>query len=494
MKISARQGEVDKISGEALVVSSFEGMESSLIKKLNKVLGNAVGNLIRDNEFSGKFNQISVLHTEGKIPAKRILLIGLGKKEEFYFDRIRQVSAKASLHIREIGVKNFATSLHCQDMKGLSKKEIAQAMVEGTLLGLYKFDKYKTEKEKKNEVEEFTIIYEDGTNEIEEGIRIGKIMADATNFTRDLVNLPANEATPTKLVEVAKELAKRYKLKIRVLERGDMKKAGMSGLLAVSQGSVQPPKFIILEYNAGKKPTMALVGKGITFDSGGISLKPSKDMDKMKTDKAGACAVLGIIKAAAELRLPLAIIGLIPLTENLPSGSAYKPGDIIETYSKKTVEIISTDAEGRIILADALAYAGNYKPTAIMDLATLTGACIIALGDLAIGLLGNDQNLIKKIKGAGEKTWERVWELPLWKEYEEYNKSDVADVKNVGGKSGEAGTITAAAFLRTFVGETPWVHLDIASTALVEREKPYNLKGATGVGVRLIVQLLMDWS
>jgi leucyl aminopeptidase len=493
MKISVRKGEIDKFTAEALVVSCFEGMTNELVKKLDKAVGNLVERLVKEGEFSGKFSQIAVLHTEGKIPARRVLLIGLGKKEEFYFDRIRQVHAKAAIHAREIGVKSFASCLHCYESDG-SPREVARAVVEGILLGLYKFDKYKTEKEKKNEIEEFTVICENEVDEVEEGVKLGKTLAEATNFTRELVNLPGNEATPAKLAEVAKGLAREYKLRIKVFEREDMKRLGMYGLLAVSQGSVQPPKFIVLEYNSGKKPTIALVGKGITFDSGGISLKPGKDMDKMKHDKAGACAVLGIIKAAAELKLPMNIVGFIPATENLPSGSAYKPGDIIKTYSKKTVEVVNTDAEGRIILADALAYASTYKPTALIDLATLTGACVIALGDLAIGLMGNDQNLIERIEDAGEKAWERTWQLPLWKEYDEYDKSDVADVKNIGGKSGEAGTITAAAFLKTFVGETPWAHLDIAGTAWVEREKPYNLKGATGVGVRLIIQLLMGWS
>ena len=294
--------------------------------------------------------------------------------------------------------------------------------------------------------------------------------------------------------EQAKALAKTHKLRLRVFEKAELQKMGMNAFLSVSAGSVQPPKLIVLEWHpANASDTVAVVGKGITFDSGGISLKPANDMDKMKFDKSGACAVLGIMRAASELKLPVHVVGVIAATENLPSGSASKPGDLVKAYSGKTIEILNTDAEGRLILADAIAYAEkHYRPSAIIDMATLTGACVIALGDCASGLLSNNDELAERLRVAGDYSGERVWRLPLWDDYGEKIKSDFADVKNTG--DGTSGTITAAMFLKNFVGEnTPWAHLDIAGTAWVTKQKgAFNL-GSTGVGVRLITHVLKKW-
>jgi leucyl aminopeptidase len=298
--------------------------------------------------------------------------------------------------------------------------------------------------------------------------------------------------TPAIIAGIAKGIAKKYRLRVKVLERGAMQKLGMGALLGVAAGSAQPPKFIIVEYRGGgKKPFVALVGKTITFDSGGISLKPPENMDKMKDDMSGGAAVLGAIQNAAALKLPLNIVGLLPATENMPGGRACKPGDILTTLSGQTIEVLNTDAEGRLILSDALAYACRYKPAVIVDIATLTGACRVALGQEATGMLGNDEKLKQKVREAGEKSGERVWELPLWDGYVELIKSDIADMKNTGGRDG--GVITAAALLSKFVQKYPWVHLDIAATAWTDKDRPYTPKGATGIGVRLLTQFLRDF-
>ncbi len=299
--------------------------------------------------------------------------------------------------------------------------------------------------------------------------------------------------TPTIIAEKGREIAKEFGLKFKVLERTQMEKLGMGALLGVAAGSAQPPKFIIVEYfRGGKKPFIALVGKTITFDSGGISIKPAENMDKMKDDMSGGAAVLGAIRTAAALKLPLNIVGLLPASENMPGGRAYKPGDVLSTLSGQTIEIMNTDAEGRLVLSDALSYACRYKPAVIVDIATLTGACRIALGQEATGMIGTDENVKQQIRQAGEKTGERVWEMPLWEGYYDLIKSDIADMKNTGGRDG--GVITAAALLSKFVQNYPWAHLDIAATAWTDKDRPYTPKGATGIGVRLLTQFLRDYA
>jgi leucyl aminopeptidase len=331
------------------------------------------------------------------------------------------------------------------------------------------------------------------SGKIKSVVKDTQIVAKAVSFTRDIVNMSGSDATPTFLANKAKEIAKGTGIKCRILSKPDMLKLGMGGILNVSRGSSQPPKFIILEYNSKKKTndTLVIIGKGITFDSGGISLKPGKDMYLMKADMAGAAAVLGTFMAVSHLKPSTHLVGLVPCSENMPSGTALKPGDIIKCLSGKTVEILNTDAEGRLILADAISYAKRYKPDVIIDLATLTGSCVVALGTFASGMFGNNDILKDRIKKAGEKCYERVWELPLWDEYYDLIKSSIADIKNIGGRF--AGAITAACFLGKFVEGFPWVHLDIAGTFLVEKDTPYIRKGATGVGVRLLVQLIHDW-
>nr|MCU0531596.1 leucyl aminopeptidase [Syntrophales bacterium] len=314
----------------------------------------------------------------------------------------------------------------------------------------------------------------------------------AVCYARDLVSTPSNEMTPSDMARRAREAVVSKKVRLTVLGNREMEKLGMHALLSVARGSMEPARFIILEYSGGRrgeKPCV-IVGKGITFDSGGISLKPPDKMEEMKADMSGGAAVLAVIKAAAELGLPLNLVGLVPATENLPGGRAYKPGDVLRSMSGQTIEVISTDAEGRLILADALTYAGRFKPKAIIDMATLTGACVIALGDDVIGMMGTDGALKDSLRRAAVETGEKLWELPIWDDYAELIKSDVADMKNTGGRAG--GAITAAVFLGKFVGNTPWVHLDIAGPAWLSKEKPYIPRGASAVGVRLLLRFLRD--
>lgn len=496
MKISIEFGKMVEKASEISIIGLFQG-ERSLngdAGVIDKTLGGAISELIDSGEFEGKLNQIAVIHTRGAIPPKRILVIGLGKRTEFNLDRMRQTSSKAAIHVRNMGLKEFVTSIH--DLPKFKPSISAQAVVTSTLIGLYQFTKYITVKrEEMKEVEKFTIIEKDETKkaEVMEGARRGRIVGEAVNFARDLANEGGNNMTPIKMAEKAAELAEDYNLKFQILDREEIQKLKMGALLGVARGSNQPPKFITIEYNSDKKDidTIVLIGKSITFDSGGISIKPSAKMEEMKFDKSGGCAVLGVMRATSELELPIHVVGLLPATENMPSGSALKPGDILSSSSGMTIEIINTDAEGRLTLSDALTYATRYKPKAIIDIATLTGACVIALGNHASGLMGNNEALKEKIKKAAEASGEKVWELPLWSEYDEQIKSDVADVKNVGGRPG--GAITAAAFLKKFVGKYPWAHLDIAGTAWTIKDRINLSKGATGVGVRLLVQLLCDW-
>jgi leucyl aminopeptidase len=330
-------------------------------------------------------------------------------------------------------------------------------------------------------------------DEVVAGVRRGQIIARATAFARDLANGPGNEVTPAFLGQTALALGERLGLKTMVLDKPQLIEQGFGGILAVGQGSANEPRFIVMEYgSADQGPTICLVGKGITFDTGGISIKPAEKMDEMKMDMSGAAAVFGAMQAVAELQLPLHVVGIVCAAENMPSSTAYRPGDIIRTLSGKTVEILNTDAEGRIVLADGLFYAQRYQPAAIVDLATLTGAIMIALGPHAIGLMGNNQELANRLIAAGEATAERVWQLPLWDEYREAMKSEIADLKNTGGRYG--GAITAAGFLAAFVGDYPWAHLDIAGTAWVEKpHRAYQSRGATGVGVRLLVEWLQGY-
>ena len=498
MNITVKTGALTNFDCEILLVGHFEdnqvpeGAACLLDEKCNGL----ITELIEQRDFEGKLYSSLVVYTRGLIRSRRIMIAGLGKKKEFNLEKLRGVFSKACQKIRDLNITQMAASLDLGDAE-FSIRETAQAAVEGAMLGLYRFTPYKTpEEDKGGELSEFTIVESRAglLEDVKDGAKTAEIISRAVYCARDLVSTPSNDMTPSILADRASDVAKQGNLKFEALDETTMKKLGMNALLGVSKGSAEEAKLIILEYNGGRKndKPIVLVGKGVTFDSGGISIKPSEKMDEMKSDMSGGAAVIGTIKAVAELKIPLNVVGIIPATENLPGGKAYKPGDVLRSMSGITIEIKNTDAEGRLILADALTFAGKYKPAAIVDLATLTGACVVALGDYITGMLGTDSDLKEKIRSASDATGEMVWELPLWHEYDELIKSDVADIQNIGGRAG--GTITAALLLKRFAGDYPWVHLDIAGPALLSKDKPYIPKGASGVGVRLLVQFLMDRS
>ncbi len=499
MQVTAQVGQAETAAAEVLVLTHCEG--EALAKQgaasLDRALGSALSKLVQSKEFEGKANEVLLYHTQDKVPAKRVVLVGLGKKSEVTLETIRQAMGSAAKRVRQAKVGSFAVVLPTVKPNRMSWVEVAQAMVEGAILGSYQFTVYRSEAASGQDVAEMRILAQqkDQLRQVTEGIRRGIATAEATVFVRDLCNHPSNVLTPTRVADEAKTIAKTEGIAIKILEQKEMEQLGMGALLGVSRGSQEPPKFIILEYNGTKKKDerpVVLVGKTITFDTGGISLKPAENMEHMKADMTGGAEVLASIRAAARLKLPLRLISILPVAENMPGGRAMKPGDIVTTLSGKTVEVQNTDAEGRLILADGLAYAMRYKPAALIDIATLTGACVVALGQFAIGMFGTDQALKEQVRKSGQKAGERVWEMPLWEEYFEQLKSDVADMRNIGGRGG--GMITAALFLSKFVGDCPWVHLDIASTDWSERERAYIPKGPTGIGTRLLLQYLIDRS
>jgi leucyl aminopeptidase len=495
VKIFVKKGKLADTKSQTIILTLFEDSKklTGVALEIDKKSDGLISELIENGDFQAKPSQISVIYTRGSLPAKRIALVGFGKHSEFNLEKLRAAFAKALQHLRNLNIKEAATSINL-NLIPRKKDQVAQAVAEGSLLGLYQYTPFKTVgREDLKDMEQLNIITDEKDfSLIESAIKKAQIITQAVYFARDLVSAPSNEMTPSIMAQKAREIARKKNVSCKVLDKEKMKEMGMNALLAVASGSNEEPKFIILEYSGGKKSAapIVLVGKGLTFDSGGISIKPSDKMEEMKSDMSGGAAVMGVIMAAADLHLSLNIIGFIPATENMPGGTAYKPGDILKSYSGKTIEVLNTDAEGRLILADALAYASEFKPEAVIDVATLTGACIVALGDDVIGMLGTDDKLKSEIDRAAQTTGELVWELPLWEGYHELIKSDIADYKNSSGRS--AGTITAAAFLSKFTGDAPWVHLDIAGPAWTNKEKTYIPKGASGVAVRLLVEFLRN--
>jgi len=443
-------------------------------------------------EFSAKENETLLFYTNDK-KNPRLLLVGLGEEKNISPEKIRRAVAAAAKKATALKVHSLALSAITS--KELTTEEIACAMSEAILLATYKFDKYISNDNNGKKLRNVTFILQDEKEKkaFERGRHIGESRAHGTIFARDLANAPGNEIYPETLAKTIQALGRKSGFSVTVFDKRKIQALGMGGIIGVSKGSEKEPRFIILEYGKQYKKhgTVVLVGKGVTFDTGGISIKPAANMAEMKMDMSGAAAVAGTFYSIATLKLPRHVIGLIPSVENMPSGSALKPGDIIRHYNGKTSEVDNTDAEGRLILADALSYASKYNPEAVIDLATLTGAVVVALGHVATGMMGNNQQLMDALKEAGEKTYERVWQLPLFDEYEKLIKSDVADVKNVGGRW--AGSITAGWFLKKFIGNYKWVHLDIAGTAILETDQEYIPKGGSGVGVRLLTEFLTHW-
>ncbi|MFH0971040.1 MAG: leucyl aminopeptidase [Candidatus Micrarchaeota archaeon] len=494
MKFQVQAGRIEDSSRDAILLLLFKDEAlPAMARHVDEKLRGQINSVIKSKEFSGKAGQTYLLNVNiEKVNVKRVVLSGIGGRSEFSLDKIRGAASRGAVLIRNLGLKNFAV-LQPLDAP-CSPEDSAQSVAEGIALGLYQHMKYRTEDVNEiKKIEEVAVYTEvNKLKLIEKAVEQAQKVCEAANYAREIDNEPGNVGTPTKMAKYAEETAKKYGFKCKVLGLREIEALKMQSFLSVARGSIQEPKFAVMEYGQSSRDTIVLVGKGITFDSGGISIKPSKDMEKMKWDKSGACAVIGAMAAVSALKLPLHVIGLTPFTENLPSGSASRPGDVVYASNGKSIEVANTDAEGRLVLADALVYAAKYKAKAVIDMATLTGACVVALGDVAAGLMGNDEKLMEKIRKAGEKSGEKVWQLPLWKEYDEKIKSDIADVKNTGSGQGDAGAITAAAFLKKFVNY-PWAHIDIAGTAWNDYDKPYGTKGSTGFGVRLIVEMLKEW-
>lgn len=491
MKITVQRFKADGYSADATAVF-IEQDEAAFGAQTGHVneLWAAAATPLASKDFTGAKDSALVVYTGAK-KSPRLIMVGLGENAKLSLERVRRAAATAAQ--RASGLKCESLAIVIPNLP-LDASEVAQAIVEGASLGVYSFDKYFTENKPGKKLTKLTLLVDGETplDQVKRGAAIGEAIVNGTWLARDLMNAPSNEIYPETLAGKAKELSQ-VGVKVTVLNKAQIEKLGMGGVIAVNQGSTKPPFFVIMEWNGGRKGTapVVLVGKGLTFDSGGISIKPAGGMGEMKMDMGGAAAVIGTMRSIAELKLPVNVIGLVPTTENMPSGSAFKPGDVISFMNGKTAEIDNTDAEGRLVLADALVYASRYKPQAVIDLATLTGACVIALGNVASGLMGNNPALVQKIREAGDRSYDRVVELPLWEEYEELIKSDIADVKNSGGRA--AGTITAALFLQHFVDGYPWAHLDIAGSGMTSKGSGYINKGGTGAGVRLLVDMLRNW-
>ena len=499
MEIRVLSTDARRLAADAVVVTVFQPAERNRRMRpslrgaaaaLDTALGGAVRGLIGAGEIRAAWGEQTLLHSLGRVPAQRVLVMGGGSPRDFTLDRTRIVAADACRALTKIGVRHVGLMLPEPEGAAFNVAQATQAVVEGAVLGTYRFSTYQRPKPGEGRrLDRLSVL---GVREqmaaLNEAIRRGWIVADAANAARDLVNEPGNTLTPRVLARRAQDMARAAGLQCAVLGTPELRRLGAGGLLGVARGSAEPPRLIVLTYRGRRGgPHLGLVGKGVTFDSGGISIKPAENMEAMKGDMAGAAAVLAAICAIAQLRLPLQVSAVIPATENLPGGTALKPGDILRAMTGTTMEVINTDAEGRLILADALAYARRRGVTHLVDVATLTGACVVALGTINTGAFSNDRAWQDHVVAAGTAAGERIWPMPMDPEYDELIASDVAEIKNTGGRKG--GAILGAKFLERFVGETPWVHLDIAGTAAADKEKGYLTKGATGVMVRTFVAL-----
>jgi leucyl aminopeptidase len=495
MQIKVLAGDISAIRADAIVVNLFEGVTSPAggTGAVDQAMGGAISQLIEAGDIRGKSGEFTLIHSLGRVPSPRVVVAGLGKSSDFSIDKVRTLSGDLARFLRRHRLKDVAVITHGAGIAGRPAEDCACAIAEGTLLGLYRFLRHKKPEEESGDLESLTLVEQDNAKvpALERGVERGRILAEATNFCRDLANEPSNYLTPTEMADRAKDLAAAAGLQCEVYGPGWMSEKGMGGVLGVAAGSTQEPRFIVLRYNgAGEARPLALVGKGITFDTGGISIKPAAGMEEMKGDMSGGASVIAAMSAIARLKPRVNVVGIVPATENMPGGSAIKPGDVLKTMSGKTIEVINTDAEGRLILSDGLAFAREQNASAIVDIATLTGAISITLGNVAMGAMTNDAGLLDRVRKAAEAAGEKVWELPMYEEYKDQIKSEVADMKNVGGRG--AGSITAAMLLREFVEDTPWVHLDIAGVDNYDREKGVIVKGASGIPVRTLVNLALQ--
>ncbi len=495
LKIEVISKKLGEINDRCLVIAFFEGrlkLEGEPAGFDNSI-GNIISSAIKNKDFRAEESEVKLLYA-GK-NTRCIALLGLGKEEKFTLNKLVDIVSSASRKLRASGIKSFAVYLSSFKNKNYGQKAYLEKITLSILLGLYRFLKFKTKDlEKVKQLDSAAIIVEKGIlQEAGKTVSEAEVYAEAVAKTRDLVNTPPNIATPSYIADYAREIAKKNSLKCTILDEKQMEKLGMGCLLAVGMGSENKPRIAVLEYRGnGNENPIVLVGKGVTFDTGGVNVKPPAYMATMKDDKASACGVVHVMEACAKLKLKLNVVGVLALAENMISGRSYRPDDVLKSYSGITVEIINTDAEGRLVLADALSYSLKYKPQAIVDIATLTGASIIALGYFASPVLGNNQGLIEKIKAASEKSLEKIWHFPLWEEYEENIKSDIADVRHVHDGI-DAGVMVGAIFLKHFIDETPWAHIDIGNTAWAKQDRGWIVKGPTGFSVLLLLNLLRDW-
>lgn len=490
MKIEVLNAELKEQSCDVLVIGMWEKSETlcSVAASIDEVLGDLISEfVIKKDKYDAKFGTTYLLQTYGKIPANKVLVVGLGEKEKFNPNKLRELSAKIVKRLLGIKAKKVCIDLGKLEFDAFVS---GQVVAEGALIGDYSFDKYKSKKEDDSKIEEFILVEKDSEKfaKLKEGVSKGEKIASAMTFARNLANEPAQYATPTKLAEVAKHIEG---VKTKIYEKDDIEKMEMGAFLAVGKGSCEHPKFIHIKYSpSNPKKKIALVGKGITFDSGGLDLKPPASMLTMKDDMSGAACVLSIMNTLKAFNPQVEVHGIIAACENMPGCAAYKPGDILTAKNKKTIEVDNTDAEGRLTLADALCYACELGVDEVIDIATLTGACVVALGSQAGGIMGNNQDLINELIKTAENNGERFWQLPMYEEYKEGLKSDVADMRNTGGRGG--GASAAGIFLQEFVKDVAWVHLDIAGVAFLEKPQKELIKGATGVGVRTLLNYILS--
>ena len=498
LEIDVQSAGITKIDTPALVVNLFRGVKkpAGATGAVDKALGGLITQLIEDGEIKGSAGETTLIHTLGKIKPSRVLVAGLGPQDKFDAQVVRRVSAEVVRFLRRKGISSAATIAHGAGIDGLDPQLSGQAIAEGAHLGLYKFGVYLTKSgESTNEFEKLTVMEldKDRAKSIEVGVKLGCTIARASITARNMVNEPANHMTPSRMAEAAQKVATNQGLKIEIMDNAQMKKMGMGAFMGVAQGTDEPAKLIVLQYDgdpSNPENNLGLIGKGITFDTGGISLKPPGGMEAMKGDMAGGASVIAAMEIIGQTKPKINVLAVIAATENMPGASAQRPGDVVRAMNGKTIEVINTDAEGRLVLADALCYARKQGITRLVDVATLTGAMVTTLGKACTGMMGNDDTLVQQTIDAGKKTGEKFWELPMFDEYKDLIKSDVADMKNSGGR--QAGSISAALLLAEFVDGAAWVHLDIAGTSTSDKVSGYLVKGASGMPVRTLAQLASD--
>jgi leucyl aminopeptidase len=497
MKLMVKECLTKNLNADVLVIPVFKDIENKekMFVEINNILNKLLSQTIYETPSTGEEGKFHMFYTNSRLKLRRILLVGLGESDEFNLEKIRSMGGKLAAYVKNESMKDIAFLSFGYNLKNVTIEAASKALIIGFKLGNYKYDEFKTkngkEKNKYKGINSLLIIpqVKSDPKVIENAIKDADIVSDNVAIVRDLVNKPANMLSPSLYVKEIKKIFNKSKVKVKILEQAAIKKEKMGCILNVAKGSIEAPKLVVLTYSPPKaKKTITFVGKGVTFDAGGTNLKPSQYVANMKQDMGGSAAVVGAVKSAAEMKFPIKVIGIMPLVENLISGSAMKTGDVITSANGKTIEVENTDAEGRLILADALHYAAKFKPDYMIDIATLTGAASVALGTKCSSLMGNDGDLIKDLILAGEKMHEYAWQLPLFKEYEADIRSDIADIKNLGNPGGEAGTIIGGIFLKEFVGDVKWAHIDIGATAFTSKPNAYLSKGATGIPVRMLVK------